>query len=154
MKITREQLAERVAAYGTQYATDFERFIVERNAAGMVVDITRSGWKEFAKKYNTLKQQLRPTHMRPRHTAKDAWNFARAQLTAKRVPKAIVDERMATCEKCEYVRTNATKDKLCGICGCGVELKLKVLKNLVEVEENLPRWGCKHPKRKEGKGWR
>ncbi len=91
---------------------------------------------------------------RPTPTVKRGTTLAAAILTGKYVSTEIVEERMATCRTCDFKRVNNRGVEWCGVCGCKVSATHRELTNLVAYEENLPKWGCKHPKRAEGKGWK
>lgn len=85
-----------------------------------------------------------------------AITFFEAQVTGKRVSLEIVNERVATCQQCQHRKVSPKGTPFCGMgCGCPTEPKNSaILKSLVEIEENLPKWGCKHPLRRRGKGWK
>jgi hypothetical protein len=74
-------------------------------------------------------------------------NALNAQMY-KKVSLEIFEERKAICMQCPHRRDDA-----CGICGCKVIHTRMFIKNLAQVDEQLPRWGCKHPERSSGKGW-
>lgn len=85
-----------------------------------------------------------------------AKTFIEAQLTAKRVPLEVIQERYKTCQECQYHKVDPNKNEYCGLgCGCTTKPKFGLIKSLTEVEENLPKWGCKHPLRgRRNKGWK
>ena len=97
---------------------------------------------------------------RPALTPGRVASFARAVLTGKYVGQEIVDERIGICSSCEYRRTepgqtdNHDAGTFCGLCGCTLARESKKITSLAAYEENLPTWGCKHPGRVEGRGWR
>lgn len=70
------------------------------------------------------------------------------------VPDIIAKDRLETCNKCEYKKIDKFKHPFCGLCGCNVSNDKSRILNLAKYVEKLPRWGCKHPLRKDGKGWR
>ncbi len=79
--------------------------------------------------------------------------IAQAIFSGKYVEAMLVAQRMDICRKCDKLRVTPAGVAWCGACGCRVSRKDREITNLVAYEENLPKWGCKHPKRKEGKGW-
>lgn len=89
---------------------------------------------------------------RPAVTVTKALSFARAVLTGRKVSAEVAAARTAICEKCDRVARD-DKGMWCGVCGCPVSAENKRIKNLAAYEENLPAWGCKHPRRADGKGW-
>ena len=88
-----------------------------------------------------------------RKFVKDAVKLGEAFVTAPRVSGDMIQERMATCLACPH-RAEKNGESRCGLCGCGLSGDQKNVRNLARYEENLPSWGCKHPKRSEGEGWR
>lgn len=66
--------------------------------------------------------------------------FMQAMVKHKLVRPEIAAERHLICLKCEY-----NKEGSCSLCGCPIN-------RLMKHEENLPQWGCKHPRRGE-EGW-
>jgi hypothetical protein len=90
---------------------------------------------------------------RPLPGATQIRTFAQAVLTGKYVAPEIVAQRLAICRRCDKRRVTPTGVEWCGICGCKVARKDRQINNLAAYEENLPKWGCKHPHRREGKGW-
>lgn len=80
-------------------------------------------------------------------TWKKATTFMQALVMVKKVPANIARERGEICRACAFIRCGR-----CALCGCSVRTRLKVV-NLVTYEENLPKWGCKHPWRSKGQGW-
>lgn len=74
----------------------------------------------------------------------------KAMATAARVSDAVVAQRIDACERCDRVIKGRLTMK-CGICGCFLRKRLKGVANLAGLEENLPGWGCKHPKRGQPK---
>jgi len=59
----------------------------------------------------------------------------------------IVAQRLEICRRCEKRRAGAMGVEWCGVSGAKVNGRELRLENLVAHEENLPRWGCKHPER-------
>jgi hypothetical protein len=80
-------------------------------------------------------------------------SYMRAVLFGNKVSDEVKVERDATCSMCPFMRVSTdAKTQYCGICGCNTQPKDGV--SMTAYEENLPHWGCKHPKRKEGQGWK
>lgn len=101
----------------------------------------------------------------PQNTEKGIWptinqnpikrvaSFVQAQMTGKKVSLEIAQERYTICQSCQYKKLQ-NGHEVCGLsCRCPVKPKNAIIKTLTEVEENLPKWGCKHPQRKRGLGW-
>lgn len=92
---------------------------------------------------------------KPAPTIKQAASFAQAMLTGTLVSEDVLKERLAICAGCDLFREDRkTGVRFCGVCGCGIKAELKRGANLAAFAENLPKWGCKHPARAEGKGWK
>lgn len=77
-----------------------------------------------------------------------------AMLTGVYVSDEIRTERAAKCKTCKWYRRFGPLGPRCGLCGCGVGTSTPALVNLTAYEERLPLWGCKHPERAKGQGWR
>jgi hypothetical protein len=90
---------------------------------------------------------------RPLPTPVQVKTFVQAMFTAKRVAPEIVEQRIAICRQCDKRRVTPQGIEWCRNCNCKVSSKSKEIMNLAAYEENLPKWGCKHPLRKQGKGW-
>lgn len=90
---------------------------------------------------------------RPVPTVAQVKNFAMAIFSGKFAVAEIVAQRMATCRQCDKLRVSPAGVEWCGVCGCRVSRKDREITNLAAYEENLPKWGCKHPLRGQGKGW-
>jgi len=90
---------------------------------------------------------------RPLPRATQIKTFAQAVFIGKYVTPEIVAQRLEICRRCEKRRITPAGVEWCGMCGCKVGDKSRQLDNLAAYEENLPRWGCKHPQRGKGKGW-
>ena len=84
---------------------------------------------------------------------KEVASFLQALTTGTLISKEIQDERIATCMECRHLRRDRFKHHFCGICRCQVASKISNVLNVTAYEEDLPRWGCKHPRRKSGSGW-
>jgi len=80
--------------------------------------------------------------------------FVQASIFGKYVSEEIRQERETRCETCPYKRVDDAGIPWCAICGCGTSNVERQIRNLAAYEENLPYWGCKHPQRHEGAGWR
>jgi len=90
---------------------------------------------------------------RPLPTPAQVKTLIEAMFTAKRVAPEIIEQRIAICRECDKRRVTPAGVEWCRNCGCKVSRKSKEIMNLAAYEENLPKWGCKHPQRKQGKGW-
>ena len=90
---------------------------------------------------------------RPAPTVAQVKTFAQAIFSGKYAAPEIVAQRMVICRKCDKLRVTPAGVVWCGACGCRVSRKDREITNLAAYEENLPKWGCKHPLRKKGKGW-
>lgn len=88
------------------------------------------------------------TMPRPFPSARQVASFLTALATCPRVSRRVELLRLAICARCEYLR-RASDSRLdwCGLCGCKVSLEGWRLASLAAYEENLPHWGCKHPRR-------
>jgi hypothetical protein len=84
---------------------------------------------------------------RPPITAAKVASFVEAMLTAPRVSKEVEAQRLAICEKCDKRKLDKNGEPFCGLCGCSVAKDGWKLMHLTHYEENLPKWGCKHPLR-------
>lgn len=100
--------------------------------------------------YRELRDKFAP---RPRPTAASAMTFAEAAILGKYVSDEVREEREAICATCPYSKVDA-RGRYCNICGCGVSSEERQIRNLAAYEENPPNWGCKHPQRSEGHGWK
>ena len=94
-----------------------------------------------------------PRDIRPPITAGNVLTAAQAILTAKRVNLDVLQARIAACDSCDQQKTDASGAAFCGMCGCSLSGDSRKVVNLAAYEENLPKWGCKHPDRASGKGW-
>lgn len=96
---------------------------------------------------------------RPAPGVAEMFNWAKAFATAGRVSDAVRREREAICATCDYVRRD-DRGLWCSVCGCGTSDDSRRIFNLASYNEgpltsiSLPQWGCKHPQRAAGKGWR
>ena len=87
-------------------------------------------------------------------TINQVLSFAQAVLLGKKVTQEIADERYAICQKCEHRGVDKHKHEFCRICGCQLSKSKNRIRNIVAYIENLPKWGCKHPSRERGNGWK
>jgi hypothetical protein len=76
-----------------------------------------------------------------------------AIASGRKVPLNVMQERAGICERCDQLRIDRKGRLWCGVCGCGMSPANKEVLNLAAYEENLPHWGCKHPRRSAGRGW-
>jgi hypothetical protein len=90
---------------------------------------------------------------RPLPRAAQIKTFTQAVFTGKYAPVEVVAERVVICRQCGMRRITPAGIEWCGICGCKVGRQDRQIDNLAAYEENLPKWGCKHPLRGQGKGW-
>jgi hypothetical protein len=86
-------------------------------------------------------------NVRPPVTAAQAASFLQAMLISRRVSDEVEAERVAICNTCDKRGTDG-KTSWCNVCGCGVGADVRSILNLAHYEENLPKWGCKHPLRR------
>lgn len=91
---------------------------------------------------------------RPPVTAARAATFIAAAITGTYISDQIRAEREAICQSCDKLRVDKAGLSWCGVCGCGVSQAQRQIRNLCAYEERLPNWGCKHPERAAGKGWK
>lgn len=84
----------------------------------------------------------------PRPTPADAASLIGAMIYGEYVPDEEKTSREAICTSCDKL----TADQKCSMCGCGVSGEAKKILNLAAYVETEA-YGCKHPKRLEGKGW-
>ena len=91
---------------------------------------------------------------RPEKTIKKAKSFAQAILTGEYVDKGILEERVAICGKCSFLKVDPKGNEFCGICGCKTSADERKIDNLAAYKENLPKWGCKFPNRPHSGGWK
>ncbi len=146
--------------------TPFGRFHVEWDAAGQLVRESLE-LREPA----TPDSAGPPSEPRPRPTLAMMRDWTIAALGGSYVDVATQREREATCATCDHVKTDAA-GPWCGVCGCGVGGDIMRVRNLAAYAEKLDpnttveitaygkeigrgvTWGCKHPQRAQGKGWR
>lgn len=81
-------------------------------------------------------------------------NLVKAVIWGTSVPDEIRDQRQKICLSCDKYRVDRFGYGHCGLCGCGVSSEVNRVLNLTAYVENLPSWGCKHPLRKRGFGWK
>jgi len=132
----------------TQLAIDFE------NQQLLEIPTMQKGILGFLKKRFPDPSDVEVAEgKRNRPTAKQVITLATALATAKTVSLEVMQERLDTCFECSHVKSDG-KTKFCGLCGCSVSSDDNKIVNLAKYEENLPQWGCKHPKRHRGYGWK
>lgn len=102
-------------------------------------------------KYVEINTMVRDEETILERYAKNATTLAKAMATGKYVSDEERDARVAVCRTCEYY--NGSNCKICG-CHTGIKIRIAKILDLAAYEENLPSWGCKHPQRKDGKGWK
>jgi len=105
---------------------------------------------EAAAKAKKAAQQAAPAAAaapsKPPVTVAQAASFVQAMLTSPRVTADVVTARLATCIACEHRRIPADRTPpYCDMCGCKVSSQGWQITNLASYQENLPKWGCKHP---------
>lgn len=83
---------------------------------------------------------------RPKVTLAAMASYTRALLGGEYVGEDTRRAREAICASCDKVREDI-KGMWCGVCGCGVGVVTNRMMALTAYAENLPHWGCKHPKR-------
>jgi hypothetical protein len=89
---------------------------------------------------------------RPNPTLGQIGTFTRAVTLGQYVPDDVRREREAACGQCSFQRFD---DGIpwCSICNCGTSDEERKIFNLTRYEES-PLWGCKHPDRNTGAGWK
>jgi hypothetical protein len=143
VRFTHDQIAAQAARRPAGYVEELMQAAVGRDDAGVTFDTDHAAW-----------QRLLARHQRrPAPTLSKAASLAVALLTARRVPLEVIQQRVAICRQCEH-RRHDERGEWCGVCGCGLSDDQRAVRNLAAYEERLPRWGCKHPRRGEGAGWR
>lgn len=90
---------------------------------------------------------------RPAPTVEQVATFAQAVIRGKYVDDDTRLAREAVCANCDKQKMDTNGVPWCAVCGCGTSNAERQIRNLAAYEENLPKWGCKHPERKNGKGW-
>lgn len=112
------------------------------------------GLKGFLqKRFDTQTTSEVETAARPKPKISQVRSLTKALLSAKEVPLTVMQDRLETCLTCDKVKADK-KTKFCGLCGCSVSSDENKIVNLARYEENLPEWGCKHPERRNGYGWK
>lgn len=109
---------------------------------------------EWGIKEPPLMEKPIETDSRPAKTLKQAASFGQAILTGEYVSKEILDERIAVCGKCKFLKIDPKGVEFCGICGCKTSADERKIDNLAAYKENLPNWGCKFPGRPNTGGWK
>jgi len=139
---THDQIAQHAQRRPAGYVEQLLRAAVSRDEHGVTFDTDHPAWRELATRHQP----------RPRPTLRAAQSLAAALLTGRRVPLAVMQARLVCCETCDLLRRDE-RGQWCGACGCGLSSDARAIRNLAAYEENLPRWGCKHPNRAQGAGW-
>lgn len=122
-----------------------------RNASVIAIGMVQE--KNHVARSDAAAQKPAAIQQRPVPTLGQVKTFAQAMFSGKFAASDVVAQRMAICRKCDKLRVTPTGVVWCGACGCRVSRKDREITNLAAYEENLPKWGCKHPLRKKGKGW-
>lgn len=86
-------------------------------------------------------------------TIRQAATALKAIAIGKKVSLDVMQQRDDICKTCDKQRVDHNGVRWCSVCGCSTSADDRAILNLTAYEENLPYWGCKHPQRKEGKGW-
>lgn len=104
-----------------------------------------------------VKKKVNPTILRENRPAVPSFSQVKTAIkaitTGTKVSLEVMQERDEICKQCDKQRIDNNGVRWCSICGCATSGENKKILNLTAYEENLPHWGCKHPKRNEGKGW-
>ena len=105
--------------------------------------------------------QMPPSEPRPAVSLQDLRTFLQAVTSAPKVSDEIAEERMETCRSCDLLRVDpASGEQYCSLCGCKVQRSGWQISLLPRYEEGPKNeagqvaWGCKHPERAQGKGWK
>jgi len=88
----------------------------------------------------------------PIPTVNQAAKAGRAILTNAKVSQETMEQRVLICSTCKFVGKSADS-MWCTLCNCPLSMDERKIFNLAAHVENLPLYGCKHPERKNGKGW-
>lgn len=115
---------------------------------------------DFACPYKTAwTQTSQPQESPPPATVQKAKVFLKAIIISGKVSPEIASERTSICATCDFRRTDEKGD-WCKACGCRYSADVREIRNLSAYNEGplddqgFPEWGCKHPQRKQGKGWK
>lgn len=79
--------------------------------------------------------------------------FMRAAVEGEHVERRIASERAASCRTCEHMKLRHGVPT-CSLMDAKVSASGFAATDLTTYAERLPDWGCKHPRRAEGRGWR
>jgi hypothetical protein len=140
---THDQIADQCARRPAGYREQLMQAAVAGDERGVTFDTAHSAWAALKQRYQR----------RRRTTLKQAASFSRALLAGRFVSAETVAERLAICETCDQLRRDE-RGRWCAACGCGLSDAARQITNLAAYEENLPHWGCKHPRRSQGAGWK
>lgn len=141
-----------------------------RDVLSRAVSVTPTHYTLTVKDYHELRNKYaEPIGRRPRPTAKMIKSYGVALAGGAYVSAEVQAEREATCRQCDQMRTDE-QGPWCAACGCAVGGNVQRVRNLSAYVEKLDplttvtiagvpigrgvTWGCKHPHRAEGKGWR
>jgi len=127
-----------------EYMRDFKDCVVRELEHGFVVDTESKEWSKFYYKYQN----------RPPPSLSQAATLAHALIRGRQVSLLVQQERIETCFRCNFRRLDENGVPWCGQCGCGIASERSRIGNLASYYENLPSWGCKHPLRSQGLGWK
>ena len=141
-----------------EYYDECARCAVHDSESEMVFDRESACWRDLKAKYEQAppaplesyrKIKPRVNGHPPKTLARKAQSFLKAIATGRKVSAEIFAERKETCLACPLMLGGK-----CSVCGCRVGAEFGKILNLAAYEENLPEWGCRHPRRAEGAGWR
>ena len=85
--------------------------------------------------------------------SKRANPIAEVVVHGKYTSARTVTLRIQICRECDEHSVTPIGTEWCNISGCRVSPQDRQIDNLAAYEENLPKWGCKHALRSQGKGW-
>ena len=140
-----------------QYFRQMEKCAVSVRGDDLVFDRESECWIRLKKQYadappaplDSYREIQERTNGKRKSLVRRTGSFLKALATGKKVSPEVLAERKVTCAECPLMQGGR-----CSICGCGVGAEFGQVMNLAAYEENLPEWGCKHPDRAKGLGWR
>lgn len=145
---TQDELDSRTQQFGKdskqEYLEDFRDCVVGETEHGFLVQTESEQWALFYTKYQK----------KPPPTLGRAATLVRAMIGGRQVSLLVQEERTATCLSCSFRRVAPDGASWCAQCGCDVTSERGRVVNLASYQENLPHWGCKHPLRGQGLGWK